>query len=73
MKESSQFNKDFINNYNEESHEGYFLEFDVQYLEKLYEIYNDLSFLPKRMKTEKVEKIEANLNDKTEYIIHIKI
>ena len=25
------FNQDFIKNYNEESDEGYFLEFDVQY------------------------------------------
>ena len=27
---------------------GYFLEVDVQYLEKLRELYNDLSFLPKK-------------------------
>ena len=26
----------------------YFLEVDVQYLEKLHELYNDLSFLPKK-------------------------
>ena len=30
-----QFNEDFIKNYNEESDEGYFLEVDVQYLDKL--------------------------------------
>ena len=39
-----------IKNYNEESNEGYFLEVDVQYLEKLQKLYNDLPFLPKRMK-----------------------
>ena len=44
----------------------------VQYLEKLHEIHNDLPFLPERMKTEKVEKLVANLHDKTEYVIHIK-
>ena len=33
IKDTSQFNKDFIKNYNEESVEGYFLEGDVQYLE----------------------------------------
>ena len=27
---------------------GYFLEVDVQYLEKLHELHNDLSFLPKK-------------------------
>ena len=47
---TSQFNEDFIKNYNEESDEGYFLEVDVQYPEKLHELQNDLSFFPGRMK-----------------------
>ena len=34
IKDTSQFNEDFIKNYNEESDEGYFLEVDIQYLEK---------------------------------------
>ena len=34
IKDTSQVNEDFIKNYNEESHEGYFLEVDVQYLEE---------------------------------------
>ena len=59
-------------NYNEESHEGYFLEVDVQYLEKLFELCNDLPFLPERMKIGKVEKLVANLHDKTEYVINIR-
>ena len=29
--ETSQFNEDFIKNYNEENNEGYFLEFVAQY------------------------------------------
>ena len=37
-----QFNEDFIKNYNEESDEGYFLEADVQNLEKLHALHNDL-------------------------------
>ena len=45
-------NDDFIKNYTEESDEGYFLEFDVHYLEKSHEVQNDLPFLPKRIKTE---------------------
>ena len=45
-------------------------KFDVQYPQKLHELHNDLPFLPERMKIEKVEKIVANLNDKTEYVIH---
>ena len=71
IKDTSQFNEDFIKSYNEESDEGYFLEVDVQYLEKLHELYDDLPFLPERMKTEKVEKLVANLHDKTEYVIRI--
>ena len=37
-------------NYNEESDEEYFLEVDVQYLEKLHELHNDLPSLPERIK-----------------------
>ena len=46
MKDTSQFKKDFMRNYNEESDEGYFLKVDIQYLEKLHEFHNDLPFLP---------------------------
>ena len=42
---------------NDESHEGYFLEVDVQYPENLHNLHNDLYFLPERMKIEKVEKL----------------
>ena len=52
IKDTSQFNEDFIKNYNEESDEGYFLEVDVQYLEKLHGLHNHL---PEIMKIEKVE------------------
>ena len=72
VKDTSLFNEDFIKNYNEESDEGYFLEVDVQYLEKLHEFQNDLPILPERTKTEKVEKFVADLHDKTEYVIHIR-
>ena len=34
IKDTYQFDEDFIKNYNEESKEGYFLEVDVQCLEK---------------------------------------
>ena len=72
IKDSSQFNEDFIKNYIEESDWGYFFEFDVQYLEKLLELHNNLSFLPERIKIEKVEKLVSNLHGKTEYIIYIR-
>ena len=34
IKDTSQFNDDFIKNYYEESDEGYFLDVDVHYLGK---------------------------------------
>ena len=67
----NQFNKDFIN-YNEESDGRYSLEVDVQYPEKLLELHNDVPFLPERMNIEKVEKLVANLDDRTEYVIAIR-
>ena len=63
---NTQFNEYFIKNYNEESDEGYFLEADIKYLEKLLEFHNGSPFLPERMKLEKVEKLVANFHDKTE-------
>ena len=36
VKDNSQFNDDFIQNYNEETSKGYFLEVDVQYTKKDY-------------------------------------
>ena len=64
--------EDFIKNYNGESDEGYFLEVDVQYYEKVHELQNDLSFLSGTKKIEKVEEFVANLHDKTEFVIHIR-
>ena len=65
-------NEDLIKNYNEGSDERYFFEADVEYIEKLHGFHNDLPFLPERMKIEKVEKILANLHDKTNYVIQIR-
>ena len=71
IKNTSQFNEDFIKKYNEESDQIYFLAVDVQYFEKLHEFDNDLPVLPERMKIEKVEKLVANLHDKSKYVIQI--
>ena len=42
IKDTSQFNQDFIRNYNEESDQGFFLVVDVQYLGKLHDLHDDL-------------------------------
>ena len=52
---TSQFSKDFLENYNEDSDEGCFLEVDVQYLDKLYELHNDLPFCLKECKLKKLK------------------
>ena len=72
IKDTSQFNEDFIKSYDEESQEGYFLEADVQYPEKLHDLHYDLPFLLVKMKIEKVENLVANLYDKNEYVIRIR-
>ena len=69
---NSQFNENFIKKHNEESVEGYFLEVDVQYSKRLHDLHNNLPFLWERMKNEKVEKLVANLYDKSENAIHIR-
>ena len=71
IEDTSQFNEDFIKNYNEERNEGYFLEVDIQYPEKLYELYNYLPFLSERMKFKKLENLVTNIYNKTEFVIHI--
>ena len=72
IKDNSQFNEDFIKTFIEKSDEGYFLEVNSQYLKKSQELHNDLQFLSERMEIEKFEMLATNLQDKTEYFIHIR-
>ena len=44
IKDTSQFNEDFIKKYIEERDEGYFLEVHVHYPKKLHELHNDYHF-----------------------------
>ena len=66
------FNERFIKNYNENSGIRYFLEIDVEYPKKLFSSHKDLPFLPERKKLEKVEKLVCGIEDKEEYVIHIR-
>ena len=72
VEETSLFNEGFIESYNEESNEGYFLEGDGHNPEKLHELHNDFPFLPEIMKIHKVEKFVSNLHDKKEYVIRVR-
>ena len=50
VEDTSQFTKDFIDNYNEDSDEGYFLEVYAEYAQNPLNLHNDLPFLPERWK-----------------------
>ena len=53
VEELSQFNKDFIKNYVEDSCKGYFLEVDVEYPKNLLNVHGVIPFLPERNKVKK--------------------
>ena len=71
VEETFQFNESFIKSYEQKSDEGWFVEVDVKYPEKLYDHLNDVPFLTERIKTRKIEEIRAKFHDKEEYVIHI--
>ena len=41
------FNEIFIKKYDESSDKGYFLEVDIDYSKKIFDLHKDLPFLPK--------------------------
>ena len=55
IEDCSECNEDFIKSHNEKSHEGYFLEADVQFPENLCASQNDLLFLPEQRKLVKTK------------------
>ena len=62
------FNKIFIKNYNENGDIGYFLEVDIDYSKKLFNLHKDL---PERKKVNWVEKLICSIEDREKYIMHI--
>ena len=73
IKNLSEFNEILIRNYDENSDKGYFLEVDVDYPKKLFDLHKDLPFSPERKKVNKIEKLICNIEDKEKYVIHIKV
>ena len=68
----SKFNEVFIKNYDENSDKGYILKVDVKYPEKICMLHSDLVFLPERMKINKCTKLTCTIQNKENYIIHIR-
>ena len=68
----SDFNEQFIKNYDENSDERYLLEVNIEYTKQLFGSHKELPFLPERRKLEKVEKLVCSIESKEKYIIHIR-
>ena len=68
----SRFNERFIKNYNESSDIGYFLQVDVNYPKKLFNLHKNLPFLPERKKVNKCEKLICSIEDNEKYFIYIR-
>ena len=67
VEETSEFNEDFKKGGNDER--TFFL--DVRYPENIYNLNNDLPFLPERIKVEKLGNLVKNLHDQEEFVMHI--
>ena len=67
IKKLSQFNESFTRN--ENSDIGYFLEVDIDFLEKSFNLHKDLPFSHERKKVNKVEKRICSIEDKEKYVI----
>ena len=50
IKKLSEFNEDFIQNYDKNNHKGYILEVGVEYPKRLFNLHSDLPFLRERKK-----------------------
>ena len=58
IEDTSQFNEDFMKNYNEEIDERYFLEVDVQYSENLHNLHKNLPFLLREWKLKRSTRLQ---------------
>ena len=72
QEELSNFNEDFIKNYDENGNIGYFFEVGIDYPKELFNLHKDLPFPPESKKIDKVEKLISDIQDKKKYVIHIR-
>ena len=64
VKEMSKFNESFIKNYDENSKKGYFLEVDVKYPKKLFNLHKDIPYSPETKKIKKFKKLVFGIEGK---------
>ena len=68
----SKLDDKFIKNYTENGDKGCILEVDVEYPKNLHKLHSDLPFLPERMKINKCSKLTCTMQNKENYVIHIR-
>ena len=75
VKKLSRFNEIFIKNHNENRNTGCFLEVDIDYPKKLFDLHKDLPFLPESKRVNKVEKLIRSVEDKKKEknVMHITV
>ena len=72
VEKSPEFDECFMKNYDKNSDKGYIVEVKVEYPKNLFNLHKDISFLPKRKKTEKCKKLVCNIYGKENYVVHIR-
>ena len=60
------------NFYKENNEKGYILEVDLEYPKNLHKQHSDLPFLPEKMKINKLNKLACTIQDKENYVVHIR-
>ena len=60
------------NFYKENNEKGYILEVDLEYPKNLHKQHSDLPFLPEKMKINKLNKLVCTIQDKENYVVHIR-
>ena len=73
MDDISRMDEDFVRGYDKNDNKGDILEVDVDYPNELQNLHSDLPFLPERMVINNTKKLECNLNDKKNYVVHINV
>ena len=66
------FDENFIKNYDENNDKGYILEVDIEYPKNLRKLHSDLPFLPERMTINNCTKLVCKVQDKENYVVHIR-
>ena len=66
------FDEHFTKNYDKNSDIGYVFEVDVEYPKSLHKLHSDLPFLPERMKINKCTKLACTVQNKENYVVHIR-